>query len=136
MKMILFLLVICFGWASGQSTEQQVHQKIIYTEPAHFPGGDEAFLAEFHKMVRGYIDMKQYAANGIFNFMFDIDVNGKISNVQIFPQVKNSGMFIDDMTFAVKRIKPKWTPAMHDGKPVKSKRLLKVNFTSDHFDHD
>ena len=68
--------------------------------------------------------------------MFDIDVNGKISNVQIFPQVKNSGMFIDDMTFAVKRIKPKWTPAMHDGKPVKSKRLLKVNFTSDHFDHD
>ncbi len=136
MKKILFLLVICFGWASGQSTEKQVHQKIVYTEPATFPGGDQAFQAELHKMVYSYLDMDQYAANGLFNFLLEIDEKGKIVNVSILPKVKNSDMFVDDMTFAVKRIKPRWTPAMTDGKPVKSKRLVRIHFISDHFDHD
>ncbi|MBW8358881.1 MAG: energy transducer TonB [Weeksellaceae bacterium] len=136
MKNIFLLLLLSFGLAAGQTTTTDEHPRIIYTQPAQFPGGDEAFLAEFHKMVRGYIDMNQYAANGVFNFIFDIDVKGKITNLQILPKVKNSEMFIEDMMFAVKRIKPKWTPALRDGNPVKSTHVLKVTFTSDHFDHD
>jgi hypothetical protein len=135
MKKLFIFLIFSSVLAFGQTTQSENQSATMYTEKAEFPGGDDAFKAEFHKMVNGYIDMKQYAANGLFHFIFDIDVNGKIKNLQISPKVQNSEMFIDDMMFAVKRIKKKWKPASRNGQPVESKYVLNVTFTSDHFDH-
>ncbi|TXF75901.1 energy transducer TonB [Chryseobacterium sp.] len=135
MKKLFILLFFSAALAFGQTASAGKQSGTGYTEKAEFPGGDEAFKAEFHKMVNGYIDMKQYAANGLFHFIFDIDVNGKIKNLQILPKVQNSEMFIEDMMFAVKRIKKKWKPASRNGQPVESKYVLNVTFTSDHFDH-
>ena len=127
------LLISCFAF--GQTENKKEQPKMIYTEKAKFPGGDEAFRAEFHKMVNGYIDLRQYFVNGIFYFTFNIDVNGKIKNLDIVPKVKNSDMFIEDMMFAMKKIKTKWKPALQNNQPVESKYILSVNFTTDHFDH-
>ena len=127
------LLISCFAF--GQTENKKEQAKMIYTEKAKFPGGDEAFRAEFHKMVNGYIDLRQYFVNGIFYFTFNIDVNGKIKNLNIVPKVKNSDMFIEDMMFAMKKIKTKWKPALQNNQPVESKYILSVNFTSDHFDY-
>jgi hypothetical protein len=131
--LFIFLLISVSAFAQKQNSEEQ--PKMIYTEKAKFPGGDEAFRAEFHKMVNGYIDLRQYFVNGIFYFSFIIDVNGKIKNLNIVPKVKNSDMFIEDMMFAMKKIKTKWKPALQNGQPVESKYILSVDFTSDHFDH-
>lgn len=103
---------------------------------AEFPGGDSAFSQEYLKMIHAYIDLGKYAVNGQFVFIFDINSNGKISNLDVLPKVKNSEMFIEDMQFAIKRVKQKWKPAMKEGIPVVSKKVIKINFTSDHFDHD
>jgi hypothetical protein len=131
--LFIFLLISVSAFDQKQNSEEQ--PKMIYTEKAKFPGGDEAFRAEFHKMVNGYIDLRQYFVNGIFYFSFIIDVNGKIKNLNIVPKVKNSDMFIEDMMFAMKKIKTKWKPALQNGQPVESKYILSVDFTSDHFDH-
>lgn len=135
MKKLFCFLIFIYGLSFGQNVKSEENPKIIYTEKAQFPGGDQAFLAEFHKMVNGYIDLGQYAVNGIFYFSFKIDINGKIKNLNISPKVKNSEMFIDDMMFAMKKIKTKWKPALQNEKPVESNYILSVNFTSDHFDH-
>ena len=86
-------------------------------------------------MIHGYIDMDKYAVNGQFTFLFDVNTEGKVENLKVLPKVKDSELFIDDMNFAIKRVKKKWKPAMQDGKPIVSKKIIRINFTSDHFDH-
>ncbi|MCD0478630.1 energy transducer TonB [Chryseobacterium sp. LC2016-29] len=85
-------------------------------------------------MIHGYIDMDKYAVNGQFTFLFDVNTEGKVENLKVLPKVKDSELFIDDMNFAIKRVKKKWKPAMQDGKPIVSKKIIRINFTSDHFD--
>lgn len=62
-------------------------------------------------------------------------MNGKIKDLDIKPKVKDSEMFIDDMLFAMKKVKAKWKPAQQNGTPIESNYILSINFTSDHFDH-
>ncbi|PWN61313.1 hypothetical protein C1638_018045 [Chryseobacterium oncorhynchi] len=120
----------------GYSQESQTKNDNAGTyQNAEFPGGDEAFTKEFLQMIYSYIDLKKYAVNGKFVFVFDVNTSGKVENLDVLPKVKNSEMFIDDMRFAIKKVKNKWMPAMKYGNPVVSKKIIKINFTSDHFDH-
>lgn len=120
--------IFCFSQTSTQSGVTQNYQK------AQFPGGDEGFIDEFLKMIHAYIDLRHYAVNGKFTFIFDVDEKGKISDLDVVPKVKNSEMFIDDMNFAIKKVKKKWQPALKDGQPISSKKIISINFTSDHTD--
>lgn len=131
-----FLLLFLFVSFMGFSQESQTKNDNAGTyQNAEFPGGDEAFTKEFLQMIYSYIDLKKYAVNGKFVFVFDVNTSGKVENLDVLPKVKNSEMFIDDMRFAIKKVKNKWTPAMKGGNPVVSKKIIKINFTSDHFDH-
>lgn len=133
MKKYFFVLILLIGFKSF-AQESKV-ENVSQTERAEFPGGDAAFTKEFLKMIHGYIDLRKYAVNGQFTFLFDITTGGKVDNLKVLPKVKDSELFIDDMNFAIKKVKKKWKPAMQDGKPVVSKKVIKINFTSDHFDH-
>ncbi|MBB4807048.1 hypothetical protein HNP38_002352 [Chryseobacterium defluvii] len=128
------ILLLLFGF---KGVAQESHdQNVVFTQNAEFSGGDSAFSKELLKMIHAYIDLGKYAVNGQFVFVFDIGADGKISKLDVLPKVKNSEMFIDDMRFAISRIKKKWKPAIKEGKPVVSKKVIKINFTTDHFDHD
>jgi len=127
---LLLLLISLKGYAQQSQTEN------LISKEAEFPGGDSAFTKEFLKMIHAYIDLDKYAVNGQFVFVFDVNTDGKVSKLDVLPKVKNSEMFIDDMQFAIRRVKPKWRPAMKEGKPIFSKKIIKINFTTDHFDHD
>lgn len=109
---------------------------VVNFKKAEFPGGDNAYRNELYKMIHGYIDLSTYAANGIYTFSFDIDIDGKTKNLNVTPKVKNSELFIEDMLFCMKKIKTKWAPATENGVPVKSRYTIKINFVTDHFDHD
>lgn len=130
--LLLFLLI---GFKSFAQKPELKSENLLITRSAEFPGGDEAFSKEFLRMIHGYIDLDQYAVNGQFTFLFDIGPDGKISNLNVLPKVKNSELFIDDMNFAIKKVKKKWQPAIQNGKPIVSKKVIKINFTTDHFDH-
>ncbi|WP_312341335.1 energy transducer TonB [Chryseobacterium binzhouense] len=129
--------MICFllGLKSySQETRVDSENPVTY-KSAEFPGGDSAFSKEFLKMIHAYIDLGLYAVNGKFVFTFDVDENGKVINLKVLPKVKNSEMFIEDMQFAMKKVKKKWKPAVRNGKPVLSQKIISIYFTSDYFDH-
>ncbi|MXS71269.1 hypothetical protein GSF70_08565 [Flavobacteriaceae bacterium W22] len=135
--MIKYFVMICFllGFKSySQETRVNSENPVTY-KSAEFPGGDSAFSKEFLKMIHAYIDLGLYAVNGKFVFTFDVDENGKVINLKVLPKVKNSEMFIEDMQFAMKKVKKKWKPAVKNGKPVLSQKIISIYFTSDHFDH-
>lgn len=134
MKKYFFVFILLIGFKSFAQESKTESEKFTVTEKAEFPGGDDAFSKEFLKMIHGYIDMDKYAVNGKFTFLFDVSTEGKVENLKVLPKVKDSELFIDDMNFAIKRVKKKWKPAMRDGKPVVSKKVIRINFTSDQFD--
>jgi hypothetical protein len=103
--LVLSLLFIsCKGIA--QKSQSQT-ESIMSSQNAEFPGGDSAFTQEFLKMIHAYIDLDKYAVHGQFVFVFDVGTDGKISQLDVLPKVKNSQMFIEDMQFAIKKVKKK-----------------------------
>lgn len=134
-KYILILFLFC-GFVGYAQESQPQNGNVTTSRNAEFPGGDDAFTQEFLQMVHAYLDLDKYAVNGKFVFVFDVNADGRIGNLDVLPKVKNSEMFIDDMRFAIKKVKKKWKPALKDGVPIISKKIIKINFTSDHFDHD
>ena len=136
-SILFFFLCIFFGGISQtQNPTPTQNSSVVSFQKAEFPGGDNAYKNELFKMIHGYIDMSKYAVNGVFVFSFDIDVDGRTKNLSVSPKVKNSEMFIEDMFFCMKRIKTKWKPATENGIAVKTNYKIKINFISDHFDHD
>lgn len=135
MKNILLIGLLCFS-ISILSQTPPPSEKLLITSKAEFPGGETAFRNEFMKMVYGYVDITAYAVNGKFSFIIVIDEKGKMSELMIYPKVRNDEEFRNDMTFAMKRIKKKWKPALNNGVPVASRYLFDINFTSEHSDHE
>ena len=106
-----------------------------YDTKAEFPGGQNAFQKEFMRMVHSYVDTNIYAVNGKFTFIIEVDEAGKMSNMKVYPRVRNYEEFLQDMTFAMKKIKKKWKPATKDGKLISSNHIFEIDFTTDYADH-
>src|ERR1700750_1658346 len=111
MKKYLLLLPLMFIAIKGFS-QQATQTEITYTQKAEFPGGDEAFRKQFMDMLYAYVDTQSYAINGKIIFLINIAPDGKMNRLDVLPKIKNSEMFIDDVKYAMKKIKGKWKPAM------------------------
>lgn len=129
----LFLVFAIFTSSSFYSQNSDLSN---VNRKAEFPGGQEAFRNEFMKMVHGYVDLTAYAVNGKFSFVITIDEKGKMSEMKIYPKVRNDEEFRQDMDFAMRRIKKKWKPALQNGIPVSSNIIFEINFSSEHSDHE
>lgn len=102
----------------------------VFKSP-ELPGGVNAFRKEVHKNLEGYLDWDAYKPKGKFIVFFEIDTDGKISNIEIEPKVANSETFFEDIKFAIKKVKGKWMPAKINGTPVKYKFRMPLNFDLD-----
>jgi hypothetical protein len=138
MKKYLLILPLLFssGKVFSQETAVQTQQTSANYHKPEFPGGNEAFQKEFMNMVHAYIDIALYAIQGKVTFIFNIDTKGKIDRIDVLPKFKDNEMFIDDMKYAVKKVKGKWSPATQNGVAVDSKFVMKVNFSHDVYDVD
>jgi len=87
-------------------------------------------------MLHAYVDTQSYAINGKVTFVINISPDGKMNRLDVLPKIKNAEMFIDDVKYAMKKIKGKWKPAMKDSTPVDSKMVVKVDFSTNGYDHD
>lgn len=92
---------------SQAATAQYEYQNSADFQKAEFPGGEDAFRKEFLNMVYAYVDVALYAIQGEVTFIFNINSKGKIDKLDILPKFKNNEMFIDDMKYALKRVKGK-----------------------------
>jgi hypothetical protein len=134
--LLIIPLLLSGGKVFSQETTVQAQQTSANYQKAEFPGGDKAFQKEFMNMVHAYIDIALYAIQGKVTFIFNIDTKGKINRIDVLPKFKDNEMFIDDMKYAVKKVKGKWSPATQNGVPVDSKFVMKVNFSHDMYDVD
>lgn len=136
MKKHLLLLPLLFTGIRGFSQNTVQTEMTAYTRKAEFPGGDDAFRKQFMDMLYAYVDTQSYAINGKVIFVINIAPDGKMNRLDILPKIKNSEIFVDDVKYAMKKIKGKWKPAMKDNTPVDSKVIVKVNFSTNTYDHD
>ncbi len=136
MAKYLFIITLLFFCPQFYTQTKLTPEIIQPNRRAEFPGGEKAFREEFMKMVHAYVDITAYAVNGKFSFILTIDERGKMSELKIYPKVRNDTEFKQDMNFAMKRIKKKWKPAIKDGVPVSSDIIFEINFTSDHSDEE
>ncbi|PQA93667.1 hypothetical protein B0A69_11745 [Chryseobacterium shigense] len=136
MKKYLLLLPLLFIGMKGFSQQTTQTEVTTYTEKAEFPGGDQAFRKQFMEMLYAYVDTQSYAINGKVTFVINISLDGKMNRLDILPKIGNSEMFVDDVKYAMKKIKGKWKPAMKDTTPVDSKMIVKVNFSTHGYDED
>lgn len=83
MKKYFFVLILLIGFKSFAQESKVESGKLTVTEKAEFPGGDAAFSKEFLKMIHGYIDLRKYAVNGQFTFLFDVNTEGKVDNLKL-----------------------------------------------------
>lgn len=134
--MVLPFLLLSFKGFSQETKAQIQVQPGEDFRKAEFPGGEDAFRKEFLNMVHAYIDVALYAIQGEVTFLFNINSKGKIDKVDILPRFKNDETFIDDMKFALKKVKGKWQPATKNGVPVDSKLIMKIRFNNNAYDHD
>ena len=93
-------------------------------------GGMKAFRKEVVESLNNYLDWETYNPKGTFLISFSIDENGDITNVDIEPKVENNKILLEDVKFALKKNKRKWSPAKKNGTPVKSWFRMPINFNS------
>ncbi|MDO5616692.1 MAG: hypothetical protein Q4G16_10910 [Cruoricaptor ignavus] len=97
-------------------------------EPPVFIGGEDVFMREIRKNITGYLDWYSYIPEGKFIIFFEIGTDGRMSNIDIEPKLPNSKTFYEDMKFAIRKVKGKWSPAKIGGIPIKSKYRLSLDF--------
>ncbi|MGN7866413.1 hypothetical protein [Chryseobacterium sp. 22458] len=134
--LILPLLLLSGKGFSQQAAAEYQYQNSSDFQKAEFPGGEEAFRKEFLNMVYAYVDVALYAIQGEVTFIFNINSKGKIDKLDVLPKFRNNEMFVDDMKYALKKVKGKWSPATKSGVPVDSKAIMKIRFSNDTYDHD
>ncbi|MGN7707809.1 hypothetical protein [Chryseobacterium sp. 22543] len=99
-------------------------------QSAAIPGGMKAFRKDVLESLYNYLDWESYNPKGTFIISFAIDENGDIVNVDLEPKVENNKILLEDVKFALKKIKGKWSPAKTKGVPVSSWFRMPINFNS------
>ena len=90
-----------------------------------FPGGQYAFLNFIAKNLRYPTVAYTNKIQGKTVVSFVVEPDGSIDNVEVF---KSSTNVLDEEAVRVVKKSPKWKPGMIDGKPVRVKYCVPVNF--------
>ena len=118
--------------ADCELVEEEVEEDLIFDvaeEQPEFPGGMTAlmdFLSENMKYPRISRDS---GLHGRVIVRFTVNSDGSIQDVEV---ARSSGdIHLDNEAIRVVEMMPKWTPGRQDGKPVRVRFTLPVNFRLD-----
>lgn len=94
---------------------------------AVFPGGIKALNEFLTKNLRYPERALEVGLQGKVVLRFVVEKNGSVQNVEVIKGVPNCKDFDNEAIRVIKKM-PKWTPAYHNGKYVRSYYVLPVNF--------
>ena len=94
-------------------------------QQASFPGGPAAMNQWLSQNIRYPAAAQENNIQGKVTVQFVVELNGSISNVVV---VRGVDPNLDKEAVRVVKSMPKWTPGMQNGRPVRSKFTLPVNF--------
>lgn len=92
---------------------------------SEFPGGISAWTKYLTKNLRYPQESIKRNATGMVQVQFIVDKEGKITNVEIYRSVE---YFIDKEAMRLITTSPNWTPAVQDGRKVKSYKRQPIGF--------
>lgn len=95
--------------------------------PATFPGGEAEFLKYVQKRLVYPVRCKDAQIQGKVLARFIVDVDGRITNVEILEHVYLCPEFSKEVTRVMLQ-SPKWIAAQLDGKAVKSYQSIPIQF--------
>ncbi|MBR5688293.1 MAG: energy transducer TonB [Prevotella sp.] len=94
-------------------------------QQASFPGGPAAMNQWLNQNIRYPAAAQENNIQGRVTVQFVVELNGSISNVVV---VRGVDPNLDKEAVRVVKAMPKWTPGMQNGRAVRSKFTLPVNF--------
>ena len=112
-------------WGFGRMPH---HNLLIQKEEQlpEFVGGEEALMNWIEENITYPVLAEVTGVEGKVVVTFDVNDDGTISNVK----VKNSvNSILDEEVVSKVESMPKWIPARQNGRPVKMKYTLPINFT-------
>ena len=110
---------------SYQDTSQGRIYEVV-EEPCRFPGGDVALLKFLSDNIKYPEEALKAGIQGRVTAMFVINEDGSVSDVEI---VRSFHPSLNAEAIRVVKSMPKWTPARHDGKPVKVRYTVPIIFS-------
>ena len=129
-KLLLMSLmaVFCLSTVSAQKTVvSKKNQKVfdVVEQMPEFPGGIAAMFEYLMQNVKYPEDAEKQKVEGRVIATFVVETDGSITDVQAVKQVFPS---LDAEAIRVLEAMPKWTPGKQNGKPVRVKYTVPVNF--------
>lgn len=121
---LFFVLSLAvYGQAQNASTDK-IYEKV--DQIATFPGGEGAWNLYLSNNFRYPTNAKEQKEQGTVVLSFVVETTGKITNLKIDESVSPA---LDENTAYMLYKGGAWTPAMIDGKPVRSRVTLPVRYT-------
>jgi len=124
----LFLLTafLCTFAFQGVQAQNEEPFFVVVDEMPEFPTGQQGlgdFIRSNLSYPRAALDAK---IEGIVIASFIVEKDGSISHVEI---VRGLGYGCDEEVIRLIKMMPKWTPGKKDGKPVRVKLSIPVQFS-------
>lgn len=134
MKKVLFVLVLLLSVhtvmhaQSNQSTERNASDEKIFDvveQPPSFPGGQAALMSYLSKSVKYPEEALKDNVQGRVIVGFIVEKDGSVSNAKIIRSVDSA---LDKEAIRIVMSMPKWTPGRQNGRNVRTKYNVPVNF--------
>ena len=133
MKRVLLILALLFTYVmvnaqSNTGTKEKTSNEKIYDVveiPPSFPGGQAALLAWIASHVNYPQKAMESRIEGRIIVGFVIECDGSVSQAKI---IRSVDPLLDDEAIRVVMGMPKWTPGRQNGKNVRVKYNVPVNF--------
>ena len=93
-----------------------------------FPGGKEALKSYVASSINYPAEVEKAGIQGRVHAAFIVEKDGSVTGARI---IRTVDPLLDAEAIRIIRNMPKWTPGMQDGKPVRVKYLVPVNFQLD-----
>lgn len=110
---------------NSDSTESSKLFGEAIEEMASFPGGSVALMQYIKDNVRYPKECQEGAATGRVIVGFTVNEDGSLSDIKVMRSITPK---LDKEAIRVVKSMPKWNPAKQNGKAVKSKYTIPVNF--------
>lgn len=113
---------------SNQGLKREVPDNVVTVseEMPHFPGGVDALRSYLSKSIRYPHEAQRNHLQGKVFVSFIVDEDGNISNVKLAQGVHS---LLDEEAIRVVRNMPQWFPGKQDGKFVKVRYIMPINFS-------
>lgn len=134
MKKVLFVLALLLSAhtamhaQSNQSTERNASDEKIFDvveQPPSFPGGQAALMSYLSKNVKYPEEALKDNVQGRVIVGFIVEKDGSVSNAKIIRGVDSA---LDKEAIRIVMSMPKWTPGRQNGRNVRTKYNVPVNF--------